>query len=531
MVVIMGAAGAGAVAWRGEPDATAGPSAGEAKPAQDPDPPWRPSEDEVEQARAMAAGLNLSDLAGQLIVARHFGNEASLELVRDKHFAGVLVTSPQILDVATSDPLEQVKAFNTELNEAGDKRGVPVLVPIDQEGGLVARLGEPLTPFPSFMTSGAAFAGDPTGAAEVVRAAARASGAELRAVGYNAAFAPIGDLTVGADDPIIGSRSAGSDAEAAAAAVAAAVRGYGDAGLLSSVKHFPGHNVTEDSHRKLPRLDRSRSELAARDLKPFAAAMDVDAPSIMTGHLNVPALDDGVPASMSRAVVTDWLRKGLGYDGVIISDSLGMGPIMKRYPGGKAAVAALKAGSDLALMPAKNDAAHTAVLAALESGELPEKQARASAARTIAWLLHQKQSDPLPGEPGSGSEESEAVSAAGVTVVSRPCGEELDVETATPVGDPVAVTAFREAAADAGLTIGSGTTISFIGTGGTVTPGDIAVTTDAPYALARSAASHRIALYGTGQPAMRALIEVLTGRADAPGELPVEIPGLEPTRC
>jgi len=491
---------------------------------------WVPTKDERTRAAVLADRLPLEDLAGQLIVARSFSNESSLALVRDKHFAGVMVTGQQILDVTTDDPLTEVKAFNQQLQDAGADRGFPVMVPIDQEGGLVARLTDPLTTFPTFMSAGAAIAGHGEDGAAAVTAAAQASGAELRAAGYNTVFAPDGDITIGPTDPIIGSRSAGSDAGVVAQAVVAAIDGYSGAGLISAVKHFPGHNVSTDSHKGLPVLDSDRTRLRTHDLKPFEAAIADSAPGIMTGHLDVSAIDSGVPASMSRKVITKGLRENLGFDGLVISDSLGMGAVMQRYPGGDSTVEAIKAGSDLALMPADNEQAYDAVLAALRSGEIPEQQARDSAARTIAYLLHSQASPELPGEPGSHADVSENLSAMAATVVAHPCPVP-PVEAVMPSGSAEAVAAFRVAAEEAGLPIGSGTSVALLGPGAQAAGADVVVSTDTPYGLARSSAPTKVALYGRDVPAMRALVKVLMGDARAQGKLPVDVGLPAPTAC
>nr|MCW2727512.1 beta-N-acetylhexosaminidase [Aeromicrobium sp.] len=491
---------------------------------------WKPTENERTQAAVLADALPLEDLAGQLIVARSFDNESSLALVRDKHFAGVMVTGQQILDVTTDDPLVDVKAFNQQLQDAGGDRGFPVMVPIDQEGGLVARLTDPLTTFPTFMSAGAAIAGHGDDGAAAVTAAAQASGAELRDAGYNTVFAPDGDITIGAADPIIGSRSAGDDPGIVAKAVVAAIDGYSRAGLISAVKHFPGHNVSTDSHKGLPVLDSDRERLRDHDLVPFEAAIAASAPGIMTGHLNVPAIDDGVPASMSRKVITTGLRENLGFDGLVISDSLGMGAVMQRYPGGDSTVEAIKAGSDLALMPADNEQAYDAVLAALKSGEIPERQARDSAARTIAYLLHAQASAELPGEPGSHAKESEALTAKAATIVAHPCPVPR-ITAVTPSGSSDAVAAFRVAAQEAGLPIGPGTSVALLGPGVPAASAAVVVSTDTPYGLARSTAPTKIALYGRDVPAMRALVKILMGDARALGRLPVDVGLPAPTRC
>ena len=527
-------AGAGTTWWTmrdTSEDPAAPPSAQSAAREVDAAPTgWVPTEAEQQRARTLAEGLSLEELAGQLIIARSFSNESSLALVRDKHFAGVMVTGQQILDVTTDDPLDDVKAFNAQLQDAGGDRGFPVMVPIDQEGGLVARLTDPLTTFPTFMSAGAAIEGHGDEGAAAVTAATRASGAELRAAGYNAVFAPDGDITIGPADPIIGSRSAGSDPETVATAVVAAVDGYSEAGIISAVKHFPGHNVSTDSHQGLPVLDSDRDRLRSHDLKPFEAAIADAAPGIMTGHLDVASIDKGVPASLSRKVITTGLRDALGFDGLVISDSLGMGAVMQRYPGGDSTVEAIKAGSDLALMPADNDQAYDAVLSALESGEIPEQQARDSATRTIAYLLHSESSPELPGEPGSHAAESEALSSMAATVVAHPCPVPR-ITSVSPYGSAEAVSAFRVAAQEAGLPLGGGTSVALLGPGVSAATADVVVSTDTPYGLASSSAPTKVALYGRDVSAMRALVKVLMGDARALGRLPVDIGLPAPTRC
>ncbi|MGA9715548.1 MAG: glycoside hydrolase family 3 N-terminal domain-containing protein [Aeromicrobium sp.] len=490
---------------------------------------WGPTEEERAEAAQKAKDLTLKELAGQLIVARHFDNESSLALIRDRHFAGAMVTGNRILDVTTSDPLATVTDFNDQMQAAGSERGVPVMIPIDQEGGLVARLAAPLTPFPTFMSAGAAIAGDSTSGAAAVTAAARASGAELRAAGFNTVFAPTSDITIGVDDPIIGSRSAGTDPQTVARAVVAAVDGYSEAGIISVAKHFPGHNVSTDSHKGLPILDSEENRFRNHDLVPFEAAIDVRVPGIMTGHLDVPLLDKGVPASMSRQVITTELRERMDFDGLVVSDSLGMGAVMKSYPGGKAAVEAVKAGSDVALMPADNLQAHDAMLEALRSGDLPEAQARASAARTIAYLLHADASRELPGEPGSHLEEAVGLSAAAVTVVAEPCEDVPEPTSFRPIGSPDLVAAFVAAAKASDTSIGSGPVVQLLGNTTAGGSADIVVTTDRPYPLQNSRAATKIALFGAGPPAMRALIDVLTGSTPAGGRLPVD--GIDVQTC
>ncbi len=229
---------------------------------------------------------------------------------------------------------------------------------------------------------------------------------------------------------------------------------------------------------------------------------------------------------MSRKVITNGLRKNLGFDGIVISDSLGMGAVMQRYPGGDATVEAIKAGSDLALMPADNDRAYAAVLKALKSGEIPEAQARASAARVIAYLLHADASPQLNGEPGSHAAESQALSAAAVTLVDGPC-KLTPVTAVRASGSSEAVANFNLAAQEAGLPTGSGRPSPSPDRGVRT-----ATSWSRPIARTRwstARAKTKIALYGTDVPAMRALIAVLQGKAEARGKLPVD--GIEAKEC
>jgi beta-N-acetylhexosaminidase len=215
----------------------------------------------------------------------------------------------------------------------------------------------------------------------------RAMALELRELGFTWVFAPVADVTIGDADVTIRSRSASSDPEVAAAAVSAAVEGYVEAGLVSTAKHFPGHGAaTQDSHETLPEIEVSRKELAARDLPPFRSAVRAGAPAVMMGHLGVSSLAPGVPTSLAPEAY-DLLRDDLGFEGVAITDSLGMGAVMSR---GRPAIEALAAGADLLLMPADTPATHRLVTRALRQGDLSRDRVEEAAARVVAVQLWQQ---------------------------------------------------------------------------------------------------------------------------------------------
>lgn len=354
--------------------------------AADPDAPtgWGPTAGELEQARALVAGWDAAQLAGQVIVGRFQGADPdeAAAMVRELHLSGLCVTAGNVVDA------EQVRALNAAISEAvaADGRDFPALLGVDQEGGVVSHLRGIATEFPSFAHAGPAVAQGPAGR-DVVRRAAETTGLELRELGFTWVFAPVADVTVGAADPTIGTRSPSTDPELAARAVRAAVEGFNAAGVVSTTKHFPGHgSVTADSHESLPVLGRTVEELAATDLPPFEAAVEAGAPAVMIGHLDVEAIDPGVPSTLS-APVYDFLRDAVGFEGVTITDSLGMGAVMGRE---KPAVTALNAGADLLLMPPDTRNTHAVVTAAIESGEVTRERAEEAAAMVVALQMWQR---------------------------------------------------------------------------------------------------------------------------------------------
>jgi beta-N-acetylhexosaminidase len=364
---------------------------------------WGPTEAELAQAQEMVRSMSAAELAGQVIVGRWHGTDpaTAATLVEDHHLAGVQLTGDNIVDRA------QVGATTAAVAEAFERTGrsFPPVIGVDQEGGLVAHLRGITADFPSFATAGAVVAQQGRAGRRTVRAAMRAKALELRELGFTWVFAPVADVTIGDADVTIGSRSASSDAGVAAGAVSAAVQGYVDAGLVSTTKHFPGHGAaTQDSHETLPEIDVTREELAARDLPPFRAAVRAGAPAVMVGHLDVRSLAPGVPTSLAPEAY-DLLRNELGFEGVAITDSLGMGAVISR---GRPAVDALAAGADLLLMPADTAHTHGVVTEAIRRGDLSRERVEEAAARVVAVQLWQQRVSGERPVPGDASERAAA---------------------------------------------------------------------------------------------------------------------------
>ncbi|MGC5661761.1 glycoside hydrolase family 3 N-terminal domain-containing protein [Micromonospora sp. WMMD723] len=265
-----------------------------------------------------------------------------------------------------------------------------VLLAIDEEGGDVTRLAHATgSPYPGNAALGAV---DDTALTREVYAAI---GGELAAVGVTVDLAPTVDVNTADENPVIGTRAFGADPGRVAAHTAAAVAGLQSAGVAACAKHFPGHGATvADSHHELPTVDADAALLRARDLPPFAAAVDAGVQAVMTAHIRVPALTGDGPATFSRAVLVDLLRGEYGFTGAVVTDALEMkGATVAAGGVGPAAVRALAAGADLLCLGAKVDATLVErvvaeIVGALGDGRLDRarvEQAAGRAAALAAW--------------------------------------------------------------------------------------------------------------------------------------------------
>ncbi len=263
-----------------------------------------------------------------------------LDRVRAEPPAGfTLFTEDNVRDI------EQTRELTDSL-QAANGDDLPLLVAADQEGGqLIALVGT--TPFPGNMALGAA--GDP----ELTRRVGCAIGVEMLAVGVNLNYAPCADLNTNPANPSLGIRAFGDEPAHAAAHVAAFVTGLRSAGVLATVKHFPGKgNAQVDSHFGLPVIAHNRARLDEMELVPFLAGLDAGADLVMTGHFAIPGLTerDDLPSTLSRTVLTDLLRGELGFGGAVITDAFDMGAIAQGTGQVIDAITAIRAGVDLLLL-------------------------------------------------------------------------------------------------------------------------------------------------------------------------------------
>ncbi len=271
----------------------------------------------------------------------------------------------------------------------GAGSAAPLLVAADQEGGQLLALGDGPTAFAGNMALGA------VGDADLVRRVGAAIGLEARAMGVNVVYAPVMDVATDPDNPALGIRSFGDEPAEVARLGSALIGGLASAGVAATLKHFPGLGATTaDTHHGLAVVDGSRERLDAVELVPFRAGIAAGARLVMSAHVAAPALsgDSTLPATLSRAVMTDLLRGEFGFDGVSISDALDMRAIAQGPAQAVDMVALLRAGVDLLLTSADleaRDRIEATLLAVARRGLVDPAEATASLeriARLRAWL-------------------------------------------------------------------------------------------------------------------------------------------------
>lgn len=258
-----------------------------------------------------------------------------------------------------------------------------LFISVDEEGGTVTRLGNNAamgtTAFPPMGAIGE------SGDVQQAYDAGYTIGTEIAELGFNLDFAPVADVNSNPENPVIGTRAFSSDPQIAADMVSACVNGFRDSGILCTLKHFPGHGDTDaDSHYGEARTEKTLEELEQCELIPFRAGIQAGAELIMVGHICAPNVtDETLPASLSYDMVTGLLREQLGFEGIVITDSLSMQAVTDQYSSGEAAVKAVKAGVDILLMPESLADAAEGLLSAVQSGEIPEERIDESVLRIL----------------------------------------------------------------------------------------------------------------------------------------------------
>jgi beta-N-acetylhexosaminidase len=339
--------------------------------------------------------MSLEEKVGQLLVSSFQSSFLSTDsdgfaelekAVRDYHVGGFHVfgaseLAPPVLlnpaygTVILGQPLEAASI----LNRLQAIARVPLLNTADFEGGVGFRIAG-ATAFPRAMAFGA------IGDESLAQEAGRITGREARALGVHVNFAPVVDVNNNPRNPVINTRSFGEDPAAVGRLASAYIRGMQSAGAMATLKHFPGHGDTDvDSHIGLPVIKHPRERLEAIELPPFKAGIAAGADAVMTGHIEMPALDPtpATPTTLSPPIVNGVLRKALAFRGLVYTDSMGMQGVTNMHAPGEAAVRAILAGNDVVLHSPDDGAAFRGIVEAVKSGRLAQTQIDASVERIL----------------------------------------------------------------------------------------------------------------------------------------------------
>lgn len=329
-----------------------------------------------------ARDLSLEEQIGQLLMVGFPGTTPTPELIKllqQYHVGNIIFFSRNAQEARQIYELtEQLQQIAREADQA-----YPLLIAIDQENGMVQRLGADATILPGNMALGA------VGSEQSAYDVALTAGQELAVLGINLNLAPVVDVNNNPANPVIGVRSFGEAPLAVARLANAELRGYHDAGIAACVKHFPGHGDTAtDSHLAMPTVPYTMERLEQIELVPFKSAIANGTDVVMTAHIYFPALMGSMqlPATLSPAVISGLLRKQLGFTGLIMTDCLEMSAVSETVGVGKGAVLALQAGNDLILISHRYDrqlAGIEAIKAAVLDGKISREQLLQSVERVL----------------------------------------------------------------------------------------------------------------------------------------------------
>jgi beta-N-acetylhexosaminidase len=328
-------------------------------------------------AKNTLSRMSLKEKVGQMIAWRYNGHFVNLDsasvrelddLVRRNKIGGLIIFAGEVYETAHLTNYLQHQAQ------------IPLLVAADFEWGAAMRI-DGTTLFPPLMALGAA------GSEELAYEMGKTTAVEARAMGIHMTYAPVVDVNINPDNPIISTRSLGENPESVGRLATAFIKGCQDNGLIATAKHFPGHGDTAiDSHDLMPAVEADLNRLEKVELYPFARAIEAGVEAVMTAHLFVPALDPtpGLPATLSPLILTDLLRKKMGFNGLIVTDAMGMGGVTRNFSPQDAAVRAVKAGVDMVLLPPDPPGVIDALVAAVQTGEISQSRIDESVKRILA---------------------------------------------------------------------------------------------------------------------------------------------------
>lgn len=288
------------------------------------------------------SSMSLEEKIGQMLLVGIDGtvlDDQAKRMITEDKVGGIILYKDNIQD------LKGMVSLVNSMKESNNGNPAPLFMSIDQEGGKVSRMPKEYASFPSNGTVGTRSDAD---AAEMM---GKLLAREVISAGFNMNFAPVLDINSNPDNPVIGDRSFGNSAELVITLGIAEMKGIESEDVVPVVKHFPGHGDTSvDSHLELPIVNKSAEELAKLEWLPFQAAIKEGTDAVMVAHILFPKLDPDKPASLSSKIIGELLRGDMKYQGIVITDDLTMGAIMKNYDLATAAVDTINAGSDILLI-------------------------------------------------------------------------------------------------------------------------------------------------------------------------------------
>lgn len=325
--------------------------------------------------------MSLDEKIGQMIIAGITGttvDQQTHSFLHDFKVGGFIFYANNL-----DNPKQSMNLVN-DLKRANKKNRFPLLLSVDQEGGEVSRLPG-LNRLPDNRTIGKR--NDPTYSYEI----GKKLGRQVKGFGMNMDFAPVMDINSNPNNPVIGDRSFGDDKDVVSNLGIQTMAGIKDENVIPVIKHFPGHGDTSvDSHEQLPRVDKNLQQLSDFELIPFQRSMEKGADAVLVAHILLPNIGASMPSSMSKTVITDILRKKLGYGGVVITDDMTMKAITNQYEIGEAAVKSVQAGSDIILIAHGYENVVSAIKQikkAVKQGDISEHQIDKSVERIIRLKL------------------------------------------------------------------------------------------------------------------------------------------------
>ena len=344
----------------------------------------------------MIQAMTLEEKVAQLLVIRpeHLNTAMSIDAIHYTRTSADIEVNSVMLETLKKYPVggfalfaqnikspEQLKKFTADLKNACD---IEPFMCIDEEGGRVARLGNKAESFDIPRIGSMQSIGE-TGDTQNAYDAAYTIGGYLKDYGFNLDFAPVADINTNPDNIVIGDRAFGSDPDLVSRMVSAFLEGLHAQGVMGTIKHFPGHgDTTSDTHTGYVAVYKTWDELMQAELIPFIDNIDLT-DVIMPAHITLKnIISEDVPATLSYEILTEKLRGELGYNGVIITDSLEMGAINNTWPSGEACVKAIEAGNDLLLVPYNYIQAFEALLNAVRTGRISEERINQSLRRIFA---------------------------------------------------------------------------------------------------------------------------------------------------